>query len=53
MLWRKLKYEWLRPEDYVDKETLRYQVWLALNAVGKSLMINFSAFRRRESLNLN
>jgi len=50
---RKLKYGWLRPEDYVDKETLRYQVWLALNAVGKSLMINFSAFRRRESLNLN
>ena len=22
ILWRKLKYEWLRPEDYADKETL-------------------------------
>ena len=53
ILWRKLKYEWLRPEDYVDKEMLHYQVWLALNAVGKSLTINFSAFRRRGSLNLN
>ncbi len=52
-LWRKLKYEWLRPEDYADKETLHYQVWQALKAVGKSLTINFSPFRRRESLNLN
>lgn len=53
ILWRKLKYEWLRPDDYADKETLQYQVWLALNAVGKSLTINFSPFQRRESLNLN
>lgn len=53
ILWRKLKYEWLRPEDYADKETLQYQVWQALKAVGKSLTINFSPFRRRESLNLS
>jgi len=53
ILWRKLKYEWLRPEDYADKETLHYQVWLALNTVGKSLAIHFSPFRKRESLNLN
>jgi transposase len=26
-LWRKLKYEWLRPEDYADKETLHLAVW--------------------------
>ncbi len=53
VLWRKLKYEWLCPEDYADAETLHYRVWLALKAVGKSLTIRFSPFRRRESLNLN
>jgi len=48
-LWRKLKYEWLRPEDYADLETLRLAVWQAvwqaLAAVGGSLRIKFSAFR--------
>ncbi len=51
VLWRKLKYEWLRAEDYADKETLHYQVWLALKAVGTSLTINFSPFRQSEGLN--
>jgi len=41
-LWRKLKYEWLRPEDYADKETLRLAVWQALTAVGGALNIAFS-----------
>lgn len=41
VLWRKLKYEWLRAEDYADKETLHYAVWQALSAVGKSLRIEF------------
>lgn len=45
-LWRKLKYEWLRPEDYTDKDTLHYAVWQALSAVGKSLCIQFSPFRK-------
>jgi transposase len=45
MLWRKLKYEWLRPEDYADKETLHHTVWQALSAVGQSLRINFQPFR--------
>jgi transposase len=45
VLWRKLKYEWLRPEDYADNEALRYGVWQALSAVGQSLRIEFSAFR--------
>jgi transposase len=45
VLWRKLKYEWLRPEDYADKETLRLAVWQALSAVGQSLKIQFSAFK--------
>lgn len=44
-LWRKMKYEWLRPEDYADEERLRLSVWQALIAVGTSLFIQFSAFR--------
>lgn len=44
-LWRKMKYAWLRPEDYADAETLRLAVWQALMAVGTSLNIQFSAFR--------
>lgn len=44
-LWRKLKYEWLSPNDYQDKENLFYQIRLALTAVGQSLFIRFSKFR--------
>lgn len=42
ILWRKLKYEWLSPSDYVDKEQLHYAVRLILGAVGGVLKINFS-----------
>ena len=45
VLWRKLKYEWLRPEDYTDAQRLHYAVWQALAVVGKSLRIQFSQFR--------
>jgi transposase len=45
-LWRKLKYEWLRPEDYADEEMLRYAVWTALGAVGHTLRIAFSPFKK-------
>ena len=45
MLWRKLKYEWLRPEDYADEDALRLAVWKALSAVGHSLSIAFSPFK--------
>ena len=44
-LWRKLKYEWLTPIDYQNKENLFYQINLALKAVGNSLFIRFSKFR--------
>jgi transposase len=44
ILWRKLKYEWLGPEDYETSEGLFYTVRQALSAVGKSLEINFSDF---------
>ena len=43
-LWRKLKYEWLQPLDYVTTEGLFYQVRQALAAVGKGLKIRFSEF---------
>lgn len=45
-LWRKLKYEWLQPEDYADKDTLHYAVWKVLNAVGKTLNIAFNKFNK-------
>jgi transposase len=42
ILWRKLKYEWLRPQDYLSFEHLRYAVQLALAAVGSLLNITFA-----------
>lgn len=44
VLWRKLKGEWLAPQDYETKEGLCYTVRQALAAVGTSLRINFSEF---------
>jgi len=44
VLWRKLKYQWLRPQDYLDTGTLFYQVRQALAAVGSLLKIQFSPF---------
>lgn len=44
ILWRKLKYEWLSPSDYISKENLFYTVRQALSAVGTSLRIEFSRF---------
>lgn len=46
MVWRKLKYEGLRPEDYADEDALRLAVWTTLTAVGKSLNIAFSPFKK-------
>lgn len=43
-LWRKLKYEWLRPSDYATTDGLFYRVRQALAAVGTSLKIRFSEF---------
>lgn len=43
-LWRKLKYEWLKPEDYLSVDDLYYAVNQALAAVGNSLKIQFSEF---------
>lgn len=45
VLWRRLKYQWLRPQDYLDTQTLFYQVRQALAAVGTLLKIHFAPFR--------
>jgi len=46
VLWRRLKYEWLRPEDYATLDALRLAVWAALRAVGDTLNIAFSPFKK-------
>lgn len=43
-LWRKLKGEWLVPEDYLEKDKLLYAVNRCLANVGQKLTINFSEF---------
>lgn len=43
-LWRKLKYEWLHPDDYFCTGQLFFSVTAALAAVGSQLAINFSEF---------
>lgn len=43
-LWRKLKGEWLRPEDYLEKDRLFYAVNRCLANVGRKLTIKFSPF---------
>lgn len=45
ILWRKLKYEWLKPEDYLCTQRLFFTVTAALAAVGEDLVINFSPFK--------
>lgn len=45
-LWRKLKKEWLNPDDYRDKEALFYAVNRCMANVGKELNINFSPFNK-------
>lgn len=44
VLWRKLKYEWLKPSDYNEKSLLCLRVWQALAAVGTELNIAFKKF---------
>jgi transposase len=43
-LWRKLKKEWLNPEDYLNKDTLFYATSRCLANVGHNLNIKFSNF---------
>jgi transposase len=43
-LWRKLKKEWLNPEDYLGKDELFYATNRCLANVGMNLKIKFSHF---------
>ena len=43
-VWRKLKKEWLNPEDYLYKDKLFYAVNRCMASLGHDLMINFSHF---------
>jgi len=45
VLWRRLKYQWLRPQDYLETDALFYQVRQALAAVGSLLKIHFAPFQ--------
>lgn len=45
VLWRKLKYQWLRPQDYLQNDALFYRVTQALAAVGSLLKIHFAPFQ--------
>lgn len=42
ILWRQIKYEWLRPEAYTDFKTLKTAVWHALDRVGLKCTIQFA-----------
>jgi transposase len=44
-LWRKMKYHWLKPEDYASWEKLQKAVEKILIAVGKDLKINFNELK--------
>ena len=41
-LWCKVKYEWLRPEAYLNFKTLKTAVWHILDRVGSQYTIQFS-----------
>jgi transposase len=41
-LWRKVKYEWLKPSDYASWQTLQTAVNKILISVGKEYKIDFS-----------
>lgn len=42
MLWRKMKYEWLKPQDYCDKESIKQAIFNILRQFGTEFQINFS-----------
>ena len=43
-VWRKLKKEWLNPEDYMQKDILYYAANRCLASLGKGYKINFKKF---------
>ncbi|KAA6303997.1 hypothetical protein EZS27_044360, partial [termite gut metagenome] len=47
-IWRKLKKEWLNPEDYLNKDSLFYAVNRAFANLGTNLNIRFSKFNKTQ-----
>lgn len=43
-VWRKMKGQWIDPEDYLEKDSLFYAVNRFLANLGKNITINFSDF---------
>ena len=43
-MWRKLKTEWLYPEDYLEKDSLFYAINRCMTNIGTNIKINFSDF---------
>jgi len=41
-LWRKIKYEWLRPETYRAFKTLKTAIWYILDCVGQQYTVQFA-----------
>lgn len=41
-LWRKIKYEWLKPQDYLDWDTLNKALDNIFNNIGSKLKIQFT-----------
>ena len=44
-LWRKVKYDWLKPGDYASWETLQKALEKILTSVGKELKIDFGELK--------
>lgn len=41
-LWRKIKYEWLKPEHYKDKKTMKNAIFNIIRSYGNSFSIQFA-----------
>jgi transposase len=44
-LWRKIKYQWLKPQDYLDFNTLNSAIENIILDIGKNLIINFKELK--------
>ena len=44
-LWRRIKYDWLKPQDYLNFDTLTNAVENIMLEVGKKYKINFGELR--------
>ena len=47
IVWKHLKYYWIKPQDYQTADTLLLTVALALSEIGNNLKINFSDYKNR------